>query len=211
MPFEQAGPALIRVGIIPLLVIGAFIALRRRSWGLAYLAATGIWSLPMAAFVQTSNPHQDGRILVIATAIALFALLAGLGCVASGLRGWQRGAAVLAVLLLTVLPTALPRTVSGVQLASAGFVISQPSTDGSDYPFVGRSLLHGELEKNWDFYQWLARSLPLEARLLTAHPSAVASIAGVVSPTSGRNVQVLASWITPVYEERRCGSCTVTI
>ncbi len=200
-PFELEGPALVGVGIIPLLAIGTLIALRHRSWGLAFLAATGIWSLPVAALVQASNPLDDARILTMATAIGLLALLVGLARVAAGLHGWQRRAALLAVLLLGVLPTALPRTASAVRVASQGFVVGQPSEDGSDYPFVGRTRLGPELTNNWDFYRWLARSLPIHARLLTTHPSAVVSIAGVVSPTSGRDMQAVTSWITPVYED----------
>ena len=200
-PFEQVGLALVRVGIIPLLVISTFIALRHRSWGLAYLAATGIWSLLVAMLVQASNPADDARILKVATAIALLALLVGLARVAAGLRGWQRGAAILAVLLLAVLPTALPRSASAVRFASEGFVIGEPSEDSSDFPFVGESRLGRELTNNWDFYRWLARSLPIHARLLTTHPGAVASIAGVASPTSGQDMQALAPWITPVYED----------
>lgn len=201
VPFERAGPVLVRVGIIPLTAFGAFVAWRRRSWGLALLAATGAFALVESVLVQSSNPIDDARILYSASTIGLLVLLAGLGCFASGWRGVKRLAAVLAVLLLVVLPTVLPRTVPGVGLAFEGFRAGRASADGSDYPFVGRSLLHGELIQNWDFYQWLNRSLPLEARLLTTHPSAVASIAGVASSTSGRGMQLLSPWVTPVYED----------
>ena len=36
--FTQTGPALLRVGILPLIAVGAFAAFRRRSWGLAFLS-----------------------------------------------------------------------------------------------------------------------------------------------------------------------------
>ena len=201
LPFEVAGPLLVRVGIIPLTLFAALVALRRRSWGLALLAATGVFALVESVLVHSSNPIDDARILYSASAIGLLVLLAGLGCLASGWRGGKRVAAVLAVLVLAVLPTVLPRAVPGARLALEGFRAGRVSTDGSDYPFVGRSLLHGELIQNWDFYRWLNRSLPLEARLLTTHPSAVASIAGVPSPTSGRDMQLLSPWVTPVYED----------
>lgn len=200
-PFELAGFARVAVGIIPLLVISTVIALRHRSLGLAFLATTGIWSLPAAALVQASNPIDDERFLYTATAIGWLALLVGLARIASGFHGWKRGAAILAALLLAVLPTTLPHAASVVRVASNGFVVGQPSEDGSDYPFVGQTHLRRELTNNWDFYRWLARSLPNHARLLTTHPGAVASIAGVTSPTSGRDMQALGGWITPVYED----------
>ena len=152
-------------------MISAFIAFRRRSWGLAFLTATGVFALVEAVLVQASNPIDDARILYSANAIGLLVLLAGLGCLISNLRGGKRTAAVLAVLLLAVLPTILPPAIPGARLAAEGFRAGRPSTDGSDYPFVGQSSLHRELIENWDFYQWLARSLPTQARLLTTHPS----------------------------------------
>ena len=201
VPFELAGPALVRVGIIPLTAFAALVALRRRSWGLALLAATGVFALVESVTVQSSNPIDDARILYSASAIGLLVLVAGLGCLATRWRGGKRVAAVLAVLSLVVLPIVLPRAVPGARLALEGFRAGRAATDGSDYPFVGRSLLHGELIRNWDFYQWLSDSLPTHARLLTTHPSAVASIAGVASSTSGRDMQLLSPWVTPVYED----------
>ena len=200
-PFEQAGPALVRVGIIPIILFGAYVALRRRSWGLAFLSATGVFALVEAVLVHASNPIDDDRILYSANAIGLLVLLAGLGCLISDLRGGKRTAAVLAVLLIAVLPTVLRPAIPGARLAAEGFRAGRPSTDGSDFPFVGQSPLHRELIDNWDFYQWISGSLPSHARLLTTHPSAVASIAGVASPTSGRSMQLLSPWITPKYED----------
>ena len=199
--FEQARPALVRVGIIPLALVGALVAVKRRSWGLAFLAATGVFALVESVFVQSSNPIDDARILYSASAVGLLAFLAGVGGLVSRWRGGKRTAAVLALLVLAVVPMVLPRAVPGVRLAAEGFRAGQPSADGSDYPFIGRSPLHVELIRNWDFYQWLAESLPADARLLTTHPSAVASIAGVASPTSGRDMQLLSPWVTPLYED----------
>ena len=184
-PFEQAGPALVRVGIIPLIVISAFIAFRRRSWGLAFLTATGVFALVEAVLVQASNPIDDARILYSANAVGLLVLLAGLGCLISDLRGGKRTAAVLAVLLLAVLPTVLPPAIPGARLAAEGFRAGRPSSDGSDYPFVGQSSLHRELIENWDFYQWLA-PVTTDSSSPTDHTPKLRlrQYAGVASPTS---------------------------
>ena len=200
-PFDLTGLALVRVGIVPLLAISAIATYRQRSWGLGYLTAAGVLGLVEAIFLQSPIPGNDARILHLATAIAMFAALSGIGAFATGLRGWRRNLATLAVIFLAVLPTALPRAVSGVRLASEGIVVRQPATDGSGFPFVGQARFREELEKDWDFYAWLARSLPSEARLLTTHPGLGALAAGVASPTSGRDMQSLAPRVTPVYQD----------
>lgn len=198
---EQLRPALFAVGIIPLTAVSGAVAVRRKSWGLALLAATGIFALAEFALIQPSNPTDDLRILSAARAFGLLALLAGLGALVDRWRGWRRIAAVLALLVLVVLPTLLPRAIPGLRLAAEGFRTGRASLDGADYPFVGQSPLHRELIVNWDFYQWLAGTLHTDARLLTTHPGAAASIAGAASPTSGRKLQILSPWTTPVYED----------
>ena len=53
LPFRQAGSALVTVGVIPLVAIGALAAYRRRSWGLGFLAAAGACGLLEAQLLQS--------------------------------------------------------------------------------------------------------------------------------------------------------------
>ncbi len=200
-PFGLAGPALIQVGIIPLTAIGAFAAIRRRSWGLAFLTLAGFLGLMEAEFLRSVRAANDQRILWLATAVAMFAALVGAGVLVGGLSGKRKGLAALALGVFALLPTIVPRAVSGTQLALGGLDIGHPAGAQADDRFAARTQFGEMLEANWDVYEWLARSLPNEARLLTTQPAAVASLAGIASPTSGRDLQSLAQYVTPVYED----------
>ena len=200
-PFGLAGPALIQVGVIPLAAIGAFAAIRRRSWGLAFLTLAGVLGLAEAELLRSVRAANDQRILWLATAAAMFAALVGTGALVGGLSGKRRGLAILALGLFVLLPTIVPRAISGTQLALSGLDIGHPAGASSVDRFAVRTQFGSMLEANWDVYEWLARSLPTDARLLTAQPAAIASLAGVRSPTSGRGLQSLAQYATPVYED----------
>ena len=199
--FDLTRPALVQVGTIPLIVISAWIAAARRNLGMGYLALAAAAGLVESMFLQSPVPQNDGRIRESAMTIALLAALTGGGWLVSGLAGWKRASAVLATILLVVLPTALPRAVTTARHASEGFAVGVPVVDGSGYPFVGQSRFLGELEANWDFYAWVARTLSNDARLLTTHPAPIVSTTGLAAPTSGRRVQVLSPSLVPVYED----------
>ena len=198
---ELTGPIIVRVGIVPLIAIGVFTAYRRRSWGIAFLTVASTLGLVEAVVLQSALPGNDARILYLAAAIASFAALSGISGLVGGLRGWKRNWAIIAVVLLGVMPTAVPRTVAGVRLAAEGFAIAQPVVSGPGYPYVGQTQFAAELDLNWDIYSWLARTLPNDARLLTTRPAVVASVAGIAAPTSGRRVQVISSSSMPVYHD----------
>ncbi len=201
-PFDLTGPALIRVGIVPLIAVSAIAAYWQRSWGLAYLTAASAFGLVEAVFLQSALPFNDARILFLATATAAFAALAGLASLVERLRGWPRNLTITAVVLLGVLPTAVPRATAGLRLAAEeGIAVGQPVMKGSGYPYVGQSRFRTELDQNWDFYSWLAHELPNNARLLTPRPTVATSIAGIAAPTSGRRVQVISSSAMPEYED----------
>ena len=205
-PFELAGPALIQVGIIPLVAFTAIVAYRRRSWGLAYLTAAGFFGMVESVFVHSPTPANDGRILTMATTISAFAALTATGSLLSTLRGKWHIAATLAALIFAILPMVVPRATAGVRLASNGFGVGQPVAAGPGYPLVDqtpsrRELFRKDLEDNWDYYSRLSEFLPNEARLLTTHPAGSAAAAGVAAPTSGLSLQVLSPRVTPVYED----------
>lgn len=200
-PFGLAGPALIQVGIIPLVAIGAFAAYRRRSWGLAYLTLAGALGLVEAEILRSVRPANDQRILWLATVVAMFAALAGTGALVGGLPGRRKWLVVLALGLFALLPTIVPRAISGTQLARGGLNLGHPAGTQSIDRFAVRTQFGSVLKANWDVYEWLARSLPNDARLLTSQPAGVASLAGIASPTSGRHLQSLAQYATPIYED----------
>ena len=199
-PFELAGPALVGVGILPLAAASLLVAVRQRSWGLGYLVTAGALGLVQAESLHSALPQNDGRVLWLATAVALLAALSGVGALVGRMHGWRRAGAMLAVGLFVILPLGLPRAISGAQLAASGLELGFPTTR-SNYTYLNRTQFGEELAANWDFYAWLAQSLPNDARLLTTHPSIAASTAGVAAPVSGRDVQRLSSIITPVYED----------
>ena len=200
-PFGLAGPALVQVGIIPLTLIGAVAAIRRRSLGLAFLTLAGALGLVEAVFLRSVRPANDQRIIWLATAVAMYAALAGVGALVSGLRGMRKGLAVLSLGVFALLPTIVPRAISGAQLALGGLELGHPAGAQTEDRFAVRTQFGPALEANWDFYEWLAGSLPTEARLLTTQPAAVASLTGIAAPTSGRDLQSLAQYATPVYED----------
>ena len=205
-PFEVQGPALIGIGIVPLIAVGSIAAYRRRSWGLCYLTAAGFFGIVEYTFLQSPIPANEGRILPLATVVAAFAALLGVATLSQDLRGRWRIAATLVVMLLAVFPTVVPQATAVTRLASQGFNVGQPVTDGPGYPLVEQTTFRQEqfrkdLGENWDFYSWLSRSLTNDARLLTPHPASSAGVAGVATPISGVGIQVLSPRVTPVYED----------
>ena len=203
LPFWQAGPALVGIGIIPLLLIGAFAAYRRRSWALGFLTAAGAFGLLEAELLQSQFDWHDRRIFWLARAVAMIGALAGLGALIGTLRGkGRRLLAALAVGLLVLLPTGLSRAVAGVNLALSELKVVNAAADDSGHHYRDRTRFGQELEANWELYAWLAGSLPKEARLLTPNAVASASAAGIASPTSHRAYQMfLANYNTWVYED----------
>ncbi len=191
LPFQRAGPALIRVGIIPLVVVGAIAAYRRRSWGLGFLAAAGAFGLLEAQLLQSRLEWHDHRIIWLAQAVAMIGALAGVGALIGTLRGRRRQLlAALAVGLLVLLPTGLPHLVRGTHLALHEIELADPLADDSGHHYRDRLTLGGHLEANWEFYDWMRQSLPTGARLLTLHPNVSAIAAGVASPLSHRDFQM---------------------
>ena len=205
-PFDLRGPALIGIGILPLLAISAMAAYRNRSWALWYLTAAGVFGVVASIFIQSRIPSNDGRFLHFAGVVAVLAALSGVSRLSDNLRGFWRVAVTLFVILFAVLPMVVPRATAGVRLAAKGFAVGDPVSADSGYPYVGhtpdrRELFRKDLEENWVFYSWLADSLPNDARLLTTHPAGSASVAGVAAPTSGISLQVLSPRVSPVYED----------
>ena len=198
--FRQAGPALVRVGVIPLIAIGALAAFRRRSWGLSFLAAAGAFGLLEAQLLQSQIPWHDDRILWLAHAVAMIGALAGIGALVSAWRkpGHRRLAMVL-VALLVLLPTGLSRAVAGVHLAFRDLEVADPAVDNSGHHYRDRISWGWEIEANWELYAWLQRNLPTEARLLTNRPHISVSAAGVASPLSHRDHQLFigtrSTWV----------------
>ncbi len=203
LPFRQAGPAVVAVGIIPLTMIGVIAAYRRRSWGLGFLAAAGGLGLLEGELLQPPLAAHDWRIFRLALAVAMIGAFAGVGALVGGLReGGRKFLATVAVGLLVLLPTSLPRATSGVHLMLKDLETSDPSAEDSGHHYRDHTTFGAELAANWEFYAWLERSLPTDARLLTPGAHLGASAAGVASPRSGRDLQVITPWIaTWVYED----------
>ncbi len=201
VPLDLVETALLRIGIIPLIAMAATTAFIQRSWGLGFLAAAGAFGLLEAETLHSALPQNDSRIIWLATAVAMIGALSSAGSLLGRMRGWRRNLATGAVGLLVVLPTGLPRAVSGAQLALEGLELGYPNVQDPINRFLNRTQFGTELEKNWDFYDWLARSMPIDVRLLTTHPSVSASTGGVAAPTSGGDLQTLSPIVTPVYED----------
>ena len=131
LPFQQAGPALVVVGIVPLTMVGAIAAYRRRSWGLGFLAAAVSFGLLEAALLQSPVPANDIRIFRLAQVVAIIGALSGVGALVGALRGARQLLATVAVVLLVFLPTSLPRATSNVHLALADLAVDDPSANNS--------------------------------------------------------------------------------
>ena len=202
---QPSGPALVGIGIIPLTAIGAIAAYRRRSWGLGFLAAASAFGLVEAALLQSQLEWHDQRIYWLALAVAMIGALVGLGALVGALRGaGRRHLAMAAVGLLVLLPTGLPRAVAGAHVALRDLEVVDPVADASGHHYRDRTFFGEHLEANWEFYAWLKRSLPTEARLLTSleHAPVSAAAAGVASPLSHRDYQMfLFGYTTWVYED----------
>ena len=197
LPFQQAGPALLEVGIIPLVAIGAFAAYRRRSWGLSFLAAAGACGLLQMVLLQARSAGHDARMIWVVQAVALLVALAGAGALLGALRGsGRRRLAALTVGLLVILPTALPRAVSGVHVALRDLQHADPLVDASGHHYLDRSALSKILAANWELYDWLRQSLPHDARILTQDLDPIPATAGVAAPFSGGDFQTFNSGST---------------
>ena len=204
LPFSREGPALVTVGIIPLVVIGAFAAYRRRSWGLSFLAAAGAFGLLEAQVLQSLLEWHDRRIIWLALAVAGIGALAGVGALIGALQGsGRRLLAALAVGLLVLLPIGLPSAVSGAHLALSDLELADPATDDSGHHYRDRTAGGPELGRNWEFYEWLRQTLPTNARLLTPRPHTSSVAAGVATPVSHRDHQmfIFGGYTTWVYED----------
>ena len=194
LPLQRAGPALATVGIIPLIVVGAFAAWKQRSWGLAFLAAAGACGLLQMELLQSRIAGHDSRVIWLAQAVALLAALAGTGALVGRLRG--KGGQVLASVaigLVVILPTVLPRAVGGLHLAFRELQHSDPLADASGHHYRDRTAFGPNLAAHWQLYDWLRRHLPPDARLLTPYKSESATGAGVAAPFSGGDFQVFSS------------------
>ena len=204
LPFYREGPTLVAVGIIPLAVVGAFAAHRRRSWGLGVLAAAGALGLLESQLLQSQLAWHDWRIIWLAVAVAMIGGLAGIGALVGALQGrGRRILATAAVGLLVMLPTALPRAVAGIHLAFSDLEVADPAGDASGHHHRDRTALGRELGESWEFYDWLRGALPAEARLLTPRPHTSAVAAGAATPVSHRDHQmfIFAGYTTWVYED----------
>ena len=99
------------------------------------------------------------------------------------------------------MPTSLPGVIVAAQQAFTDPPSTSVTVRDARAPSLAYTRFSSELDRNWDFYDWLARTLPADARLLTPYPAVAASLAGVSAPTSGRSLQVLSVQAAPVYED----------
>ena len=203
LPIQHAGSALVRVGIIPLIAIGALAAAWRRNWALAFLAAAGAFGLLEAQLLQSQIALHDRRIIWLAQAVAVIGALAGLAVLVGTLRGRGRRRLASAVVgLLILLPSGLPRAVSGTHLALKDLQVVEPAADDSGHHYRDRLAFGQQLEANWELYAWLQRFLPDDARLLAPKAHLSASVAGIASPISHREHQMfIGTHTTWVYED----------
>ena len=201
LPADLEGLLWARVGIVSLVAVSAIAAFSKRSLGLAYLTVAAALGLVEAQILQSALEFNDGRISRLAACIAMLAALTGGVALLQALRDHRRTLASLAVALFVLLPTGLPGAIAGVHFGLRGFQIDPPASESGALPLVGDLHMQPELAANWDFYAWLGQFVPADTRLLTTHPGLSASVAGVVSPTSGGDVQMLSANTLPVYAD----------
>ena len=177
-----------------LIAVTAGAAWLRRSWGLAFLAAVGVFGWLEVLLLRSPVDLNNYRIVTLVQAVVGIGALAGLGALVGALPGRRRLAAAGAVGLLVLLPSSLPRAVAGTRLAFHDLATANPAADASGHHYRDRLYFGGYLEANWEFYAWLRRALPTEARLLTPEAYVSATASGIASPRSGRDFQVFSSW-----------------
>lgn len=191
LPFQLEEPMLIKIGIVPLVLISGFAARRRRNWGLGFLAVAAACGLLEAELLQSQLYWNEVRIIWLAQAVALLAALAGAGALLTGIQGTRhRRIAAVALGLLVVLPTALPRAVSGTHLALRDLEHADPLADSSGHHYRDRSGVGELIDAHWELLNWLRRHLPNDSRLLTPSTGLVAATTGVGAPFSGGAFQV---------------------
>lgn len=202
-PVRRVGPALVNIGILPLAAIGAFAAYRRRNWGVGFLIAAGVLGLLESQLLQVRPSVNENRIFNLALFVAMLGALTGLGALVGELPNkLGRGLATTSILVLILIPTSLPRAVSGAQLALKDLRTVDPAADASGHHFRDRAYFGSEIAANWEFYDWLRRSMPHDARLLSPRALLTAAVAGVASPRSGRDMQAFSLWFsTWVYAD----------
>jgi len=139
LAFRQAGPALLRIGIVPLAAIGLFAAYRARSWGLGLLATAGALGLLEAELLQSQFAWHEKRIVWLSHAVALIGALAGVGALIGGLSRVRLRLAVAALGLFVLLPSALPVAVLSAHVAFSEVMVAAPLDDDSGHHYRDRT------------------------------------------------------------------------
>ncbi len=199
-PFiAAAGPASVKLGLPVLLAVAAFTAAVIRSRALGYLTLAAAAALVLVNLVTTGLPKLDARFTELAFLLMVVAGLASIGIWIARLPRYASAALQVVVLVLVVIPTVLPRGVSGTAIAAQGWDLGYPRVHDPENRILNPTGFAAELRSNWPVYAWARENLPSDARVLTPHAPVLAAATGRPAPTSPPEMAAFDELATPAY------------
>ncbi len=194
-----SGPFSVAPGLALLLLVGAIGTWRLRSWALGFLTLVSAAAFGLYQILTVGELGSDARLLGVTTALASMTAMAAIGAWTARAARAPRVMVAVALLALVVLPSALPRMVSGSQLAGQGIDLSYPRVRDKIHRHYNSTVVAGSLRADWMVYDWMRRSLPREARVLSPAPPTLVAATGRVAPTSTRDLAVFDYVLTHTY------------
>ena len=194
-----AGPASVKLGLLLLLAVAAFTAAETRSRALGYLTLAATAALVLVNLVTTGLPKLDARFVELAFLLMVVAGLASIGIWIARLPTYASAALQVVVLVLVLIPTGLPRGVSGTAIAAQGWDLGYPRVHDPGNRVLNPTGFAAELRSNWPAYAWMRQNLPGDARVLTPHAPVLAAATGRPAPTSPPETAAFDELATPAY------------
>ena len=171
-----------------------------RSRGLGFLAAAAVAGLAVRQVLSFEVTGVDTRLIGIPYVLATLGVLAWLGTLVCRFRPAVAGnVASVALVALVVLPTAAPRTVSGLAISSQGIQLGYPTVQDAHVRYANRTRFAASLRDEWQALDWMRRELPVDARILAANAPLVSLATGRVTPQSGSRLALFNPILTPLY------------
>ena len=187
--------------ISPLVLVAGLIvaAMALKSRGLGFLAAAAAAGIAARQVLNFEVTGVDTRLIGIPYVLAALGTVAALGTIANRLRPPARHAASAAMAVLIVVPTAVPRTISGLEISTRGIYMGYPTVQDDLVRYANQTRFADALRDQWRALDWMRRELPDDARVLATNAPLVSMATGRTTPQSDRRLALFNPLLTPLY------------
>ena len=190
----------LQIGLLVLAVGLSSAAVALRSSGLGFLAASTVAGLGARQLLSFDVTGVDSRLVGIPHVLVTLGVIAGLGTFASRARSAaHRRVVAVSILALVVVPTAAPRAISGLEIATQGIYLGYPKQQDAIVRYANQTRFAGLLRSEWRALAWMQRELPQDARILAANAPLVSLATGRVAPQSGERLALFNPLPTPLH------------